>query len=127
MMIRERGVAAPSMTRPADTPTGAGPGWKAMTGSSSRGTSGSNLLDPRRPGREAGHPKVMPSTGNQREHTMKLSYLYPRFEFIVPAVVFRYGLLIPRSCIAGLNDLTIGFTVTLVCACVTYWIGLRNA
>jgi len=34
---------------------------------------------------------------------------------------------IPRSCIAGINDLTIGFTVTLISACVTYWIGLRKA
>jgi hypothetical protein len=58
---------------------------------------------------------------------MKLSYLYPLFGFIVPTVVFAYGLVIPRSCIAGINDLTIGFTVTLVSACVTYWIGLRNA
>ena len=57
---------------------------------------------------------------------MKLSYLYPLFGFIVPTVVFGYGLVIPRSCIAGINDLTIGFTVTLVSACVTYWIGLRN-
>ena len=58
---------------------------------------------------------------------MKLSYLYPLFGFIVPTAVFGYGLVIPRSCIAGINDLTIGFTVTLVSACVTYWIGLRNA
>ena len=57
---------------------------------------------------------------------MKLSYLYPLFGFIVPTVVFGYGLVIPRSCIAGINDLTIGFTVTLISACVTYWIGLRN-
>src|SRR5262245_66582211 len=119
MMIRERGVAAPSMTRPADTPTRAGPGWKVMTGSSSGDTSVSNSLVARRPGRESGQPNVIPSTGNQREQTMKLSYLYPLFGFIVPTVVFGYGLLIPRSCIAGINDLTIGFTVTLVCACVT--------
>ena len=58
---------------------------------------------------------------------MKLSYLYPLFGFIVPTVVFGYGFVIPKSCIAGINDLTIGFTVTLVSACITYWIGLRNA
>jgi len=58
---------------------------------------------------------------------MKISHLYPLFGFIVPTVVFGYGLVIPRSCIAGINDLTIGFTVTLIGACVTYWIGLRNA
>ena len=58
---------------------------------------------------------------------MKLSYLYPLFGFVLPTAVFGYGLVIPRSCIAGINDLTIGFTVTLVSACVTYWIGLRKA
>jgi hypothetical protein len=58
---------------------------------------------------------------------MKLSYLYPLFGFIVPTVVFGYGFVIPNSCIAGINDLTIGFTVTLLSACITYWIGLRNA
>jgi len=57
---------------------------------------------------------------------MKLSYVYPLFGFIVPTVVLGYGFVIPRSCIAGINDLTIGFTVTLVGACVTYWIGVRN-
>jgi hypothetical protein len=58
---------------------------------------------------------------------MKLSYLYPLFGFMLPTVVVGYGSVIPRSCIAGINDLTIGFTVTLVGACVTYWLGLRNA
>lgn len=58
---------------------------------------------------------------------MKVSYLYPLFGFIVPTVVFGYGFVIPKSCIAGINDLSIGFTVTLVSACITYWIGLRNA
>lgn len=58
---------------------------------------------------------------------MKLSYFYPLFGFIVPTIVFGYGLVIPKSCIAGINDLTIGFAVTLVSACITYWIGLRNA
>jgi len=58
---------------------------------------------------------------------MKLSYLYPLFGFVLPTVVLGYGLVIPRSCIAGINDLTIGFAITLVSACVAYWIGLRNA
>jgi hypothetical protein len=57
---------------------------------------------------------------------MKLRYLYPLFGFILPTVVIGYGFVIPRSCIAGINDLTIGFTVTLINACITYWIGLRN-
>ena len=58
---------------------------------------------------------------------MKLKYVYPLVGFVVPTVLIGYGFVIPRSCIAGINDLTIGFTVTIISACVTYWIGLRNA
>jgi hypothetical protein len=58
---------------------------------------------------------------------MKLSYLYPLVGFVVPTVIIGYGFVIPKSCIAGVNDLTIGYAVTIVSACITYWIGLRNA
>jgi hypothetical protein len=58
---------------------------------------------------------------------MKLSYLYPLVGFVVPTVIVGYGFVIPKSCIAGINDLTIGFTVTVISACITYRIGLRNA
>jgi len=67
------------------------------------------------------------SFSNKRAETMKLKYLYPLFGFILPTVVIGYGFVIPRSCIGGINDLTIGFTITLISACITYWIGLRNA
>ncbi len=58
---------------------------------------------------------------------MKLKYVYPLAGFVVLTVLIGYGFVIPRSCIAGINDLTIGFTVTIISACATYWIGLRNA
>lgn len=58
---------------------------------------------------------------------MKLSYLYPLIGFVVPTVIIGYGFVIPKSCIAGINDLTIGFAITVASACITYWIGLRNA
>jgi hypothetical protein len=64
---------------------------------------------------------------NSRAAAIKLSYLYPLAGFILPTAIVGYGLVIPRSCIAGINDLTIGYTVTLISACVTYWLGLRNA
>ena len=64
---------------------------------------------------------------NSRAGAMKLSYLYPLFGFILPTVIVGYGFVIPKSCIAGINDLTIGYTVTLISAGVTYWIGIRNA
>ena len=57
---------------------------------------------------------------------MKLSYLYPLAGFVVPTVLIGYGIVIPRSCIAGVNDLTIGFATTIVGASVTYVLGLRS-
>jgi len=56
---------------------------------------------------------------------MKFSYLYPLVGFVVPTLLIGYGFVIPRSCIAGINDLTIGFAATVVGASVTYFLGLR--
>ena len=58
---------------------------------------------------------------------MKLSYFFPLLGFVVPTVGIGFGLVIPRSCIAGINDLTMGFGISVVGACVTYWLGLRTA
>ena len=57
---------------------------------------------------------------------MKLSYFSPLVGFVVPTVVIGYGIVIPRSCIAGINDLTIGFAATVIGACVTYLLGVRS-
>ncbi len=56
---------------------------------------------------------------------MKIRHFYPLIGFIIPTVVIGYGIVIPRSCIAGINDLTIGFASTVLGACATYWFGLR--
>jgi hypothetical protein len=56
---------------------------------------------------------------------LKLRHFVPLAGFLVPTVAIGYGVMIPRSCIAGLNELTVGFAGTLVGACVTYWAGLR--
>jgi hypothetical protein len=42
-------------------------------------------------------------------------------------VIIGYGFVIPRSCIAGVNELTIGFATTILGACVTYVAGVRAA
>jgi membrane protein DedA with SNARE-associated domain len=57
---------------------------------------------------------------------MKLTYLMPLIGFVVPTVLVGYGFVIPRSCIAGVNELTVGFAATVVGASVTYWLGLRS-
>lgn len=56
---------------------------------------------------------------------MKPKYFVPLLGFVVPTVVIGYGFVIPTSCIAGFNDLTVGFAATVVGACATYWAGLR--
>lgn len=56
---------------------------------------------------------------------MPLKYFYPLIGFVVPTVMIGYGIMIPQSCIAGVNELTLGFASTIVGASLTYWMGVR--
>jgi ABC-type Fe3+ transport system permease subunit len=58
---------------------------------------------------------------------MRARHWLPLLTFVVPTVVIGYGVVIPRSCIAGINELTLGFAATVVGACVTYVVGVRGA
>lgn len=58
---------------------------------------------------------------------MRFRHLVPLIGFVVPTVVIGYGVVIPRSCIAGVNELTVGFAATIAGACVTYVLGIRAA
>ena len=58
---------------------------------------------------------------------MTLRSFVPLLAFVIPTLVIGYGFVIPRSCIAGVNELTIGFGITIASACVTYVLGLRAA
>ena len=58
---------------------------------------------------------------------MRLRHFTPLAGFVVPTVLIGYGVVIPRSCIAGWNELTVGFAATVLGACLTYWAGLRLA
>jgi len=49
----------------------------------------------------------------------------PLIGFLVPTVLVGYGVVIPRSCIAGVNELTIGFGTTILGAVLTYVAGQR--
>lgn len=51
----------------------------------------------------------------------------PLIGFVVPTVIIGYGFVIPRSCIAGVNELSVGFGTTILGAVVTYILGLRAA
>lgn len=49
----------------------------------------------------------------------------PLVGFVLPTVLVGYGVVIPRSCIAGINALTIGFGTTILGAIVAYVAGQR--
>ena len=51
----------------------------------------------------------------------------PLLGHVVPTVVIGYGWVIPRSCIAGWNALTIGFGLSVVSTVVAYVLGQRAA
>ena len=56
-----------------------------------------------------------------------LSAYVPLVAHVVPTLVIGYGFVIPRSCIAGLNELSIGFGASVVGTCIAYVVGLRSA
>ena len=58
---------------------------------------------------------------------LRLRHFAPLAGFVLPTVAIGYGFVIPRSCIAGWNDLTVGFAATVVGACLTYVAGVRLA
>jgi hypothetical protein len=61
----------------------------------------------------------------RRRRILRLSL--PLVWFVVPTVVIAYGVIIPKSCIAGMNNLTFGFATTVLGACITYFFGVRAA
>lgn len=63
----------------------------------------------------------------RRRSSIRLRHVAPLLGFVVPTVAIGYGVVIPRSCIAGVNELTIGFATTILGACITYVLGLRAA
>ena len=58
---------------------------------------------------------------------MKLKHFYPLAGFVIPSFVIGYGFVIPNSCIAGWNALSVGFGTTLLGACAAYWAGVCQA
>jgi ABC-type Fe3+ transport system permease subunit len=56
-----------------------------------------------------------------------MKHWMPLVGFVVPTLVIGFGFMIPRSCIAGVNNLSIGFGATIAAACVSYALGVRAA
>ena len=57
---------------------------------------------------------------------MKLRYFIPLVGHVVPTVAIGFGQVIPASCIAGVNPLTVGFAASVVGTCLAYWVGVRR-
>jgi hypothetical protein len=55
-----------------------------------------------------------------------MKHWLPLVGFVVPTLVIGYGFMIPRSCIAGVNDLSIGFGGAIAAGCVSYVLGIRS-
>jgi hypothetical protein len=58
---------------------------------------------------------------------MRLRHFYPLIGFVLQTIIVGYCFVIPRSCIAGFNKLSIGFAGTILGASLTYYLGLRAA
>lgn len=58
---------------------------------------------------------------------MRPRHFLPLVAFVLPTLAIGYGIVIPRSCIAGWNPLSIGFGTTVIGACLTYVAGVRAA
>ena len=57
----------------------------------------------------------------------QLELYFPLLGFLIPSIVIGYGFVIPGTCVAGWNELGIGFIGTLAGAVITYIIGIRRA
>ena len=63
----------------------------------------------------------------QRQAGLRPRHFLPLVGFLVPTAVIGYGFVLPRSCAAGVNELTVGFATTLLGVAVTYVLGVRAA
>ena len=53
----------------------------------------------------------------------KLIRWVPLLGYVVPTLAIGYGMVIPRSCIAGVNGLTVGFLVSVCTVALAYGTG----
>jgi hypothetical protein len=58
---------------------------------------------------------------------LRLRHFVPLAGFVVPTMAIGFGHVIPRSCIAGWNELTLGFAATIAGACAAHASGVRLA
>ncbi len=62
-----------------------------------------------------------------RPPRLQARHFVPLVGFLIPTLLIGYGVVLPRSCAAGVNELSLGFASTLVGVVVTYVIGMVAA
>lgn len=71
----------------------------------------------------------VPAPG-RRGACVRPHHVLPLVGFLVPTVALGYGIVLPRNGAAGVNELTVGFGLTLIGAAATYlagvWVALRR-
>jgi ABC-type Fe3+ transport system permease subunit len=58
---------------------------------------------------------------------MRLRHVLPLLGFAIPTVIVGYGVVIPGTCVAGVNELSVGFATTIIGASIAYLVGVRLA
>ena len=68
-----------------------------------------------------------PAAASAPRKTLRLADLVPLLGFVVPTVIIGYGFVLPKHGLSGLNELSLGFGTSILAACGTYVVGVRNA
>jgi hypothetical protein len=63
----------------------------------------------------------------QPRSCLRPHHFLPLVGFLVPTIAIAFGIVLPRNGVGGFNELTVGFTATLLGAAVTYIIGVGVA
>lgn len=66
----------------------------------------------------------LPATARPR---LRARHFVPLAGFLVPTLLIGYGVVLPSSCAAGINELSVGFATTLLGVAITYTVGLAAA
>ena len=69
----------------------------------------------------------MNKSGPARATCIRFSHFYPFLGYLLPTLLITYGVVVPGSCIVGVNAETVGFGAAMVAAGLAQWLGIRLA
>jgi hypothetical protein len=77
--------------------------------------------------RHAGSTAAMPQANSPSRMRKVLLLAWPLLSVVIPNLVIGYGFVIPDSCIAGFNELTVGYAMSIIGYIPAYCFGLYAA